>query len=92
MDSEQRGHEAQRILDSFVVKETLQELKQEIIEQWSATPARDTEAREWLWRHYMVAAKFEGVLKAYADAGRFESANKENVVSKIAKNLRRVIS
>jgi len=77
LDSEQRGLAAQRILDEPVFKEMLAGIKEEIIEQWANVPARDQEGREWLWRHYVIAQKIEGILRGYAQTGRFEAAQQQ---------------
>jgi len=69
-DEATRGDQAAIILDNPAVKEALQAIKEEIISQWSETPARDTEGREWIWRHYKVFEKFEGILKGYIDTGK----------------------
>ena len=76
MTIEARGDAATRVLSDPVVKEAIETLKREIIEQWAATPARDTEGREWVWRHYKVAERFEGMLMGFAEAGRLEKLKK----------------
>ena len=73
--SEFRAVDAERILNEPVVKEALAAIRQEIIDQWTATPARDTEGREWIWRHMKVAEKFEGILRSYISDGKIESFN-----------------
>ena len=70
LDAVSRADAAKRILDEPVVKEAIAGIKAEIIKQWSETPARDTEAREWVWRHYKACEKFEGVLRGYIESGR----------------------
>jgi len=69
-----RADDAARVLNEKVVVDALMSIKQEIIDQWEATPARDAEAREWLWRHYKVAEKFEGILRGCVEAGKMEKA------------------
>ena len=68
-----RGDAARRIMDDAVVKEALAAIKSEIVGMWSNTPPKDTEGREWIWRHHKVAEKFELLLKAYIETGKFES-------------------
>ena len=89
MDPISKGNEAQRLLDSPVVRDALQSIKSEIIEQWSATPARDTEAREWVWRHYKVAEKFEAILRGYVETGKLERIRMEEKESFAAKAKRK---
>ena len=67
-----RSDEARRVLETPVVKEAIESLKAEIVAQWAATPARDEEGREWVWRHYKVAERFEAMLNGYVETGRFE--------------------
>lgn len=92
---QRRGADAARVLDEKVVKEALREIKSEIIEQWEATPARDTEGREWIWRHYKVAQKFEGLLKAYIEAGKVEGQllkhNEPNLMERAAARVRSIV-
>lgn len=71
-----RGEQAARVLGEKVVQEAIKGILDEIESQWLATPARDAEAREWLWRHAVVAKKFEQTLKQYIETGKFE-AHKE---------------
>ena len=40
--------------------------------KWSATPARDSEGRDWVWRHYKVVERFESILKGYVESGKME--------------------
>lgn len=73
--SEFDAADAERILNDPIVKKALAAIKQEIIDQWSATPARDAEGREWIWRHMKVAEKFEGILRSYISDGKIEAFN-----------------
>ena len=70
-DEAVRGENARRILEDETVQAALTAIREEIIRQWSETPARDVEGREWVWRHYKVVEKFEGLLKGYIESGRF---------------------
>ena len=53
-----RANEARAVLENKLVRETLDKIREDIVDQWASCPARDTEGREWLWRHYQAAAKF----------------------------------
>lgn len=80
-----RGDEAARVLEEKVVREALEAIRDEIISQWANTPARDTEGREWVWRHYKVVEKFEGMLRGYIESGRMakiEMAEKERLTDR----------
>lgn len=72
MSIEARADAALRVLSDPVVKEAIEAYKTAIIEQWAATPARDTEGREWVWRHFKVAEGFEEMLKGFVTAGKME--------------------
>lgn len=65
-----RGAEAARIVNSAVFADSLKALKDEIIANWSAASARDTDGREWLWQHYQVALKFEEHLRSIINTGK----------------------
>lgn len=69
-----RGDAARRIMAEPVVQEALAAIKTEIVEMWSKTPPKDTEGREWIWRHLKASEKFEALLKAYIETGKFESS------------------
>ena len=73
MDQEteiRRGSEAARLLSEPLLKQALEDIKAEIVQQWSDCPARDQEGREWIWRHFKVAEKLEAVLRGYVESGR----------------------
>ena len=67
-----RGENADRLLRDKVLQEAIAGMKKEIIDQWSATPARDSEGRDWVWRHYKVVERFESILKGYVESGKME--------------------
>lgn len=85
-----RADAAARIMAEPVVKDAIESIKREITAQWAATPARDADAREWIWRHYKVAEKFEGILRGYIETGRFEAAvmEKKSAASKMKEFVR----
>lgn len=68
-----RGDAARRIMDEPVVKEALAAIRSEIVEMWSKTAPTDDKGREWIWRHLKAAEKFELLLKAYIETGKFEA-------------------
>jgi hypothetical protein len=70
----QRADEAARIMGSALYQEAMRKLKQTVIDQWGAAPARDTEGREWLWQHYQVTLKFEELLTEILNTGKLSRA------------------
>lgn len=65
-----RGNQARAIIEDRIFVESMEKLKRSIIDQWAAAPARDTEGREWLWKHYQVALKFEEALVEVLNTGK----------------------
>ena len=66
----QRAEHARQILDDALVKEALDAIEREIIEQWEACPARDKEGRELLWQYYKHAKKFRGIFQGAIESGK----------------------
>ena len=88
MDSEQLGLEAQRFLDSPAGQWIINGIQNDIIQKMKDVPIRDVEGAEWLRHHLIIAAQFENMLRGFAQAGRFETANrKESVVSRFKRSI-----
>ena len=83
----QRGAQAQSLLNDPIIRDALAAIKTQVIDQWAACPARDTEGREWLWRHYQVALKFEEALQEVINTGKLARAmeREQSVTDKIRK-------
>lgn len=77
MDEKLKSEEAARLLSNDVLQNALKDLRDETIAQWSVCPARDTEAREWLWMFYQNTLRFETVLKGYLATGKILEFNKK---------------
>ena len=87
-----RANQAQQVLDTPIVKETLEFMEREITEMWLACPARDTEGREWLWRQMTVARKFKDLLRGTMESGKIAAAQlreKESLAQRALKAVRR---
>lgn len=69
-----RGEKAKQILKDPLFKESLEACKQQILSAWEESPARDIEAREWLWKLYQASLRFEEIFKGYMDSGRIAEA------------------
>lgn len=84
-----RGNQARAILNDRVFTDSMAKMKQAIIDQWAAAPARDTDGREWLWQHYQVALKFEEMLTEVLNTGKlaFEE-RKRNLLERGVDSLR----
>ena len=66
----ERAKHAQDLLNNHLLAKALEVSKKEIIEMWENTPARDSDAREWLFKMYQASLRFEKVLLGYIDAGK----------------------
>lgn len=76
-DESQRGSEARQIIANPVFADAMKQLKREIIEKWSDCPARDTEGREWLWKHYQAALRFEQIITSIMETGKMADISLE---------------
>lgn len=65
-----RGQEAQRLLDNELLQEALAAIEREVVEQWTQCPARDKEGKEALWQLMKTAQKFRGLLTGYVQTGK----------------------
>jgi transposase len=72
---EQRGRNAQALLDDPLLSKALEAARREIIQMWEETPSRDAEAREWLWKLYQASKRFENILLGHIESGKVARAN-----------------
>lgn len=70
-----RGIEARMLLDNPLLQDALKAIETEVVEQWAACPARDTEGKEALWQLMKTAQKFKGILTGYVQTGQLASEN-----------------
>lgn len=68
-----RGIEARMLLDNHLLQDALKAIETEVVEQWAACPARDTEGKEALWQLMKTAQKFRGILTGYVQTGQLAS-------------------
>ena len=71
----EQGREAEELLSNRMLKRALNDCRKEILDMWEATPARDTDGREWLWKLHQASVRFENVLRGYIDTGKIAKAN-----------------
>ena len=74
-DEIEQGREAGELLSNRILKRALNDCRKEIMDMWEATPARDTDGREWLWKLHQASVRFENVLRGYIDTGKIAKAN-----------------
>ncbi len=83
-----RSEAAKRIYEDPLFKEALNLVRQEILDKWSSTPARDVEGREWLWQLHQSANKFELVFLGWMETGKLAELGKER---SLMQKIRRVM-
>jgi hypothetical protein len=81
-----RATRAQQLLSDKLLVEALDTIEEEIIEQWEACPARDTEGREALWKYYKTAKKFRNILQGAVESGKV-AAFRERSLTESAFNM-----
>lgn len=69
-DEQERGRQAQELMNSPLLAETLDAIEREVIEQWEKCPARDQEGKEALWQLFKTSKKFRAILLGYIDTGK----------------------
>ena len=73
MSDEQRGQNAQSLLDTPLLQKALNASRQAIIEEWAIT--KEKEGREYLWMLHRASVKFEEILLGWIQAGEIAKAN-----------------
>jgi hypothetical protein len=69
-DQQGRGQVALQLLENELLKEALDAIEREVMEQWIGCPARDKEGKEALWQLIKTSRKFREVLNGYIDTGK----------------------
>lgn len=69
-EQQQRGHQAAMLLDNGLLKDALDSIEKEVVEQWAACPARDAEGKEALWQLMKTAQKFRAILTGHIQNGK----------------------
>jgi hypothetical protein len=69
-----RGARAKEILESDIYLGAFAEIKQEILEQWEQSPARDEAGREKLYLMLAMLAKVQATLTRVMDNGKLAQA------------------
>lgn len=65
-----RGHRAAQILEDKLFREGCEETRKQILLAWESTPARDIEAREWMFKLYQASLRFEEIFIGYMNTGK----------------------
>ena len=70
---EQAAHEAQqaeRLMEHPMIVEFFAAYDAEIIAKWKLTPARDADAREFLWGLMQASGRFKQIMQRYMEDGK----------------------
>lgn len=81
------GNRAREILENETFQWALNLIKDEVVEQWKQTPARDSEGREKLWIFLQMAEKFEQTLKTTLETGKLaelDRIHKQTLLSRVS--------
>lgn len=74
MEQQARGQTAMGLLENELLKEALDAIDKEVMEQWIACPARDKEGKEALWQLIKTSRKFRDLLTGYVNTGKLATA------------------
>ena len=75
IDEQTRGQAAQMLLDNEILRQALDAIESEVVDQWEKCPARDAEGKEALWQLFKTSKKFRAVLFGYVQTGKLASEN-----------------
>lgn len=73
MDIEQRiydADQARQVLENDAFKQAFADMRQEVIEQWTQSPARDVEGREKLYQYLRMMDKLQACLTSRLETGK----------------------
>jgi hypothetical protein len=73
IDEEQRGQNAQALLDDPLLQKALNATRAVIVEEWADT--REEKGREYLWMLHRASLKFEEILFGWIQNGEIAKAN-----------------
>lgn len=76
------GRDAQYLLEHPTFVEALTKIRAEITDQWSASPARDTDGRERLWVMLKLLDRLEGHIKTVAETGKLAAKQIADIEAK----------
>lgn len=81
MEIEQRiyhAYRAREVLENEAFTGAIADIKAEITDQWTKSPARDQEGREKLWLMLSLANKLEATLRMTFDSGKLAKLDLEH--------------
>ena len=75
IEEQTRGQAAQMLLDNELLRQALDAIESEVVDQWEKCPARDAEGKEALWQLFKTSKKFRALLNGYVQTGKLASEN-----------------
>ena len=83
-----KGTHAMSLLENELLREALDAIDAEVMEQWIDCPARDKEGKEALWQLIKTSRKFRDILTGYIETGKLATEQlkryeKESKLSRI---------
>lgn len=87
------GDRAREVLENEAFAAAFDATEQEVIEQWTNSPARDAAGRESLWQYLMILRKVKANLTTTMETGklaRIELQHKQSMADKARGWLSRV--
>ncbi|HEX7644845.1 MAG TPA: hypothetical protein VF472_21805 [Burkholderiaceae bacterium] len=72
------GDRAREVLENEAFIAAMADIRQEIIEEWEKTPARDQEGREKLWQLLKMQEKLKGLLQSTLETGKLAKLELEH--------------
>lgn len=83
-----KGAHAMSLLENELLREALDAIDAEVMEQWIDCPARDKEGKEALWQLIKTSRKFRDILTGYIETGKLATEQlkryeKESKLSRI---------
>jgi len=85
-DALRKSEQARQVIETPIVRETLDFMEKEIMESWMQCPVRDIEAREALWRMAVTTRKFRELLRGTMESGKIaldEIQRKQSSMEKV---------
>jgi len=67
---QERGSNAFSLMENELLREALDAIDAEVMEQWISCPARDKEGKEALWQLIKTSRKFRSILTGYIESGK----------------------
>jgi len=73
LQAESKGMRAQELLQNEILQEVFQTLKNDYIEKWKTTSARDSDARERLWQAVNIVDLVKDHIRYIVDKGKLST-------------------